>query len=182
MGSSSTAAAVSERLKLPMNNFTFRDLAQERGVTFERIQEQAKHDPSIDLQLDRRLITWANSQKDCLVATDLACWLDDPKVYTKLGLKEGIAYNLKIWLEAPLEERARRMQEREGGEINEIKRYNHQRDLDNRERYLALYGVDIADHSKIDWILETSHLPLQKVVDLICQRIEQQRYDKSRSN
>lgn len=171
VGSSTTAKLVAERLNLPMNNFTFRNLAAEWGTTLEDLQVRAETDTSIDLELDRRLINFIQSNESCLIATDLACCLDDPKVYTKLGLDRGADYDFKIWLEAPLEIRAKRMHHREGGDFETVKEYNHQRDLDNRERYLRLYGVDIFDHNNVDWLLETSNLTLNQVVDLITEKI-----------
>lgn len=171
VGSSTTARLVAEKLQLPMNNFTFRDFAKERGVPFEELQKQAATDPSIDLELDRRLIRFIQENPTCLIATDLACWLDHPSLYKKLGLNSGAEYDLKIWLEAPEDIRAERLHRREGGEFEAVKTYNHQRDLENRERYLALYGVDIFDHSDIDWILDSTHLTLEEVVDLIVARL-----------
>jgi cytidylate kinase len=63
------------------------------------------------------------------------------------------------------------MHEREGGELQEVIDYNHQRDLDNRERYMSLYGIDIFDHSGVDWIFDTSYFTLEEVVEQVCQRI-----------
>ena len=172
VGSSSTARFVSEELGLPMTNFTFRDMAKERGVAFEDLQKQAEDDFSIDMELDKRLIIFIQANDSCLAATDLACWLDDPKIYKKVGLDRGADYSYKIWLEAPLLVRAARMHEREGGDLKDVIEYNHQRDLDNRERYLRLYGVDIFDHTSVDWVLETSHMNLEEVVTAICKRVE----------
>lgn len=172
VGSSTTAKQVAARLNLPMNNFTFRDLAKERGVAFEELQAQSMTDPSIDLELDRRLIEFLNTHPDCLSATDLSCWLDNPKIWQKLGLDGGPAFDLKIWLEAPLDVRAQRMLEREGKSLEEVITYNHQRDLDNRQRYQELYGVDIFDHSAIDWVFETSHLNLEQVVQQIVDTVQ----------
>ena len=171
VGSSTTGKLVAQRLNLPMNNFTFRDLAKERGVAFEVLQEQSKNDEAIDLELDKRLIEFINSHENCLSVTDLSCWLDDERVYKKLGLASGPSFDMKIWLEAPIEERAVRMHEREGGDFQKVLAYNNQRDLDNRERYLKLYGLDIFDHSNIDWVFDTSKLTLEEVVNEVCNRV-----------
>ncbi len=171
VGSSSTARLVSQRLNLPMSNFTFRELAKERGISFEELQAQAATDDTIDYELDRRLIEFIQNHESCLIATDLACWLDQPSLYQRLSLSRGASYNYKIWLEAPLEVRAQRMHEREGGDYQAILSYNDRRDQDNRERYLRQYGVDILDHSQIDWILETSQLTLEQVAGSISQRL-----------
>lgn len=172
-GSSTTAKLLSERLKLAMTNFTFRALAVEKGIPFETLQEQAKTNPEVDFELDRRLIEFINGTERCLAVTDIACWLDTPGIYQKLGLEQGAMIDYKIWLEAPLEIRAERMHRREGGTIESVIEYNHQRDLDNRERYLHLYGIDIFDHRGIDWVLDTSHLNLEEVVTTISERLQQ---------
>ena len=171
VGSSSTAKLVSQRVNLPMTNFTFRQLAVEKGISFEELQTQAATNPEIDFELDRRLIEFVNSHGDCLAATDIACWLDDAGVYGRLGLDAGATFNLKIWLDAPLNIRAKRMHAREGGTLQQVIDYNHQRDLDNRERYLQLYGIDIFDHDRMDWVIDTSGKNLEEVVQLICDRI-----------
>lgn len=171
VGSSTTAKLISQRLNLPMTNMTFRALAVERGIPFEELQAQAEHDETIDFELDRRLIDFINSNENCLAATDVACWLDKPGVYQTVGLEKGASYDYKIWLEAPLEVRAQRMHKREGGTLEQVIDYNHKRDLDNRERYLKLYGIDIFEHSDIDWVLETSQMNLEEVVETICQQL-----------
>lgn len=171
VGSSSTAKLVNQKLQLPMSNFTFRALAVEKGMPFEELQKLAETTPDVDFELDRRLITFINNNPDCLIVTDIACWFDQPGIYEKLGFETGPIIDYKIWLEAPLDIRAVRMHKREGGELQDVIDYNHQRDLDNRERYLKLYGIDIFDHSGVDWIFETSHLDLNQVVEQVCQRI-----------
>ncbi|HEY1074936.1 MAG TPA: AAA family ATPase [Patescibacteria group bacterium] len=170
-GSSTTAKLVAERLSLPMNNFTLRNLAVEKGLSFDEIHRLAKTDSSIDIELDRRLVRFIRTHHLCFVATDLACWLDQPSLLNVLGETEPLHFDYKIWLEVPLDERARRMRKREGGDISEIKTYNHARDLQNRERYIDLYGVDIFDHSKIDWVFQTEKLTLSQVVESLCERI-----------
>lgn len=172
VGSSTTAKLVSERLNLPMTNFTFRQLAVEKGMSFEELQTLAASEPEVDFELDRRLISFINENPNCIAATDISCWLDNPGVYTLLGLDKGPSFDLKIWLEAPLEVRAARMQAREKGSIEDIIAYNHQRDIDNRERYLNLYGIDIFSREGIDWVFETSDHNLNEVVEAVCQKIE----------
>jgi CMP/dCMP kinase len=172
-GSSSTARLVSARLGLPMSNFTLRNLADEWGISFREIQAKAALDTAIDFELDRRLIAFIEQHPHCLISTDLACWLDSPLLQEKLGFKPTFTFDYRIWLDVPLDERARRIQKREGGELAEVKAYNHQRDMDNHTRYKKIYGVDILNHQGIDWIYETGDQPLTIVTDTICERVEQ---------
>lgn len=170
-GSSTTARLVAQRFGLPMNNFTLRNLAVEKGLSFDEIHHLAKNDSSIDIELDRRLVQFVRTNDVCFVVTDLACWLDQPSLLSVLGEEQSLQFDYKIWLEVPLDERAIRMRKREGGDLHEIKTYNHARDLQNRDRYIDLYDVDIFDHSEIDWVFNTEKLTLHQVVDAVCERI-----------
>lgn len=170
VGTSSSARLISERLQLPMYNFTFRDLAKEKGMPWEELQIRSKNDPSIDLELDRRLIEFVLNNESCLISTDLAGYLDDPRIYEKVGLTTGPKYDLKIWLEGSLKTRAQRMSMREDRSVEQLMIEEDKRDNDNRERYLKLYGVDLFDHTNVDWVLDTEDKTLDQVVDLIVQR------------
>lgn len=166
-GSTSTARAVSQKLGIPMSTYTLRDLAKDKGVDFEVIHHQAKkHDPSIDRDLDTHQINFLNTNQDAIVSSDLACWLDDPKIYESLGLEKPVI-DLKIFLDVSVEERAKRFHEREQGKIERLKEY----DDENFRHYQQVYGVDTYDVSHVDWIFKTDHMGLEEVVGEICQRI-----------
>lgn len=171
VGSSTTAKLVAEELNLDMYNFTFRNLAAEYGVPWQELLRRAKTEPEIDLDLDRRLVQFAQNHDNCLIATDFACWLDDPKVYTKLDLKAGAEFDLKIWLEAPLEVRAKRMVEREDRPYEQLLVEEHDRDMQTHDRLLKLYGLDLFDLSKIDWVFDTQELTLEEVVAEIVKKV-----------
>lgn len=170
VGSSTTAKLVSEQLNLPMSNFTFRNLASEYGVPWQELLRRAKTEPEIDLDLDKRLIEFAHRHDRYLISTDFACWLDSPSVYQRVGLNRGAEFDLKIWLEASLEVRAKRMMERENRPLAQLLIEEHDRDQQARDRLLKLYGIDLLDRSKIDWVLNTENLTLPMVVDLIVER------------
>ncbi len=172
VGTSSTARLVSQALNLPMSNFTFRDLAVERGVAWEDLQMEAAANPEIDFELDRRLIQFVQDNESCLVASDLACCLDSPRLYQRLGLDRGADYDLKVWLEAPLEVRARRMAIRENKPIEIVMAAEDQRDRDNRKRFLSLYGIDLLDHSQTDLVIDTKHHTIEEVVAIMIERAQ----------
>lgn len=169
VGTTSTATALSQLLSIPLSTFTLKDLARERGVEFDLIHnELKKENAKLDYELDRQQITHLLTHKDAIVASDLACWLDDPRVYETLGLKRGPVYDLKIWLAAKESERAKRFAKREGGTLEQLREYDKQ----NRNHYLALYGIDIFDHSDIDWVFMTNDLRLDEVADKIAERVK----------
>ena len=119
----------------------FRQMAKEMGMTLQQFQEYAEMHPEIDREVDRRQIEAA---KDCNVVIEgrLAGWM----------VKEA---DLKIWLEAPIQVRAQRVARREGISIEEAFMQIAEREMQNRKRYLNLYGVDINDSSIYDLVVNT---------------------------
>lgn len=169
VGTTSTAKLVSQKLGIPLSTYTLRDLAKDRGVDFEVIHQEAKkHNPEIDWDLDRHHIEFLHSHEDAIVASDLACWLDNPKIYEKLSVPKP-QLDLKIWLEATPDARAKRREKREESDSQELVEY----DEGNIDHYRQVYGIDIGDRTDIDWVFRTTDIPLEEVVNQICQRVEQ---------
>ena len=78
--------------------------------------------------------------------------------------------DLRIWLNAPLEERARRINKREteiGATYEAVLYKTLKRDEQNRKRYLQLYGLDIYDHADFDITINTQKLTAEQVSSLI---------------
>ena len=87
-GNSTVSRLVAERLGLRLINFTLRDLARERGLSFEQMWERAEYDQSVDHELDRRLMELA-ADGECVLGTragDLADRRSGP-----FGLSGGVA-------------------------------------------------------------------------------------------
>ena len=105
-GNTTVTKLVSERLGYPMINFTFRQMAKERGVDFWEFCRLAEKDYEIDKELDRRQVEMAMAVPDCVLGSRLAIWM----------LEKA---DLKVYLTASAETRARRIQKREGGSYDE---------------------------------------------------------------
>ena len=103
-GNTTVSTLVSQITGYPLINFTFRNLAEERGVDFWTLSRMAEEDDSIDLELDRRQVEMALEQESCVLGSRLAIWV----------LKEA---DLKVYLEASLEVRVARIRRREGGSL-----------------------------------------------------------------
>ncbi len=165
-GTTSTAKAVSERLGIALNTYTLRTLADDMQVDFEYMHAKAKkNDPSIDRLMDTQQIEFLHNNESGVVASDLACWLDDSRIYKTLGLHQP-TIDLKIWLNPSYEARAARFASRHDGTSAGLAQY----DQELIEHYKALYTIDITDPTGIDWVFETSTLDLQAVVDTITER------------
>ncbi len=174
VGTTSTAKGLAAVLGWPISTYTLRDLAQERGVSFESIhQELKKHDPAVDHDLDRHHIANLKENSKLIVATDLAGWLDDPKMCDTLGVTPP-QIDFKIWLDANPAIRAKRFFAREQGSEAELNQY----DQEIVEHYQALYGVDILKHDHFNLCLTTDQYSLEQVIELCRQAIEAKLTDK----
>jgi len=119
----------------------FREEARRRGITLAALGRQAEEDPSIDRAIDLAQVTEARAG-DIVIESRLSGWLVDGDV--------------RVWLRAPAEVRARRVAARDGMPIDAARA-----DVDNREdcerrRYAALYRIDLGDLSRYHLILDTS--------------------------
>ena len=143
-----------------MVNFTFRQMAQERGVDFWTFCRMAEDDYDIDRELDRRQVEMAMEQKDCILASRLAIWM----------LKEA---DLKVYLTATAETRAKRVYTREGGSLEERYKETVRRDENDTNRYKTIYGIDNSKPEECaDLIIATDDKTPDEIVSLIIQEVE----------
>lgn len=155
-GNTTATTNVGKALNLKIVNYTFRDLARDLNVDFEKIHSEAGTNLIYDYLTDLVLIRNALANKNIVIGTRLAAWLMDAE--------------LRIWLHAPLEARASRISMREsekGSNYEQILYKTLKRDEQNRKRYLRLYGLDIDDHSDFDITINTEKLTAAQVSSLI---------------
>ncbi|MFH0973456.1 MAG: AAA family ATPase [Candidatus Micrarchaeota archaeon] len=142
-GSTTASRLVGRRLKLKQVNYTLRNIARERGVTLARMQELALRDfPKHDLRIERKQCDAAARSRDCVVASRLAVWLDDARVWRRCGALRPPRFDVKVWLEVPLKVRARRRAKVDKTPFRDSLAFTRRRDVENSLRYKRLYGVD----------------------------------------
>jgi cytidylate kinase len=140
-GNTTVSTLLAQRLGLRLINYTFHNMAQERGLSFEEFGRLAEQDDQYDLYLDRRQVELA-SGGGCVLGSRLAIWL----------LPEA---TLKVYLTASLEERARRIALREGLDPAQAREAVEERDKRDRKRYLRIYHLDIDDPRPADLVVDT---------------------------
>lgn len=153
-GNTTTSTILSKKLGFPLVNFTFRNLAKERGVTLEELSEEAKHNSEIDKELDSRQAAMARESENAILASRLAIWM----------LPEA---DIKVYLEASEKTRAERIMRREGGTLEYQTETTRKRDAENCERYLNIYGIDFAKYDFADLIIQTDGKTAEQVADII---------------
>ncbi|NBO37539.1 cytidylate kinase [bacterium] len=154
-GNTTATTNVGKALGLDIVNYTFRDLARELGMSFDDLHKEAPSNYIFDYLTDLKCIR-AALKENIVLGTRLASWLMDA--------------DLRIWLHAPLEARARRINQREsekGATYEAVLYKTLKRDEQNRKRYLQLYGLDIHDHADFDITINTEKLAAEQVSSLI---------------
>lgn len=153
-GNTTVSTLLAKKTGFPMVNFTFRQMAQERGVDFWTFCEMAEKDDNIDRELDERMVKMAMQTENSILGSRLAIW----------NMQEA---DLKVYLTASDEERARRITKREGGTIEEQLEITRRRDTNDTERYKRIYGIDNNDTSVADLVIDTEGKTPEEIVDII---------------
>jgi len=119
----------------------FRERAEELGLSLEEMSRKAAMDRDFDNYLDAR--TKEESRRGGVVIdATLSGWMaEDP--------------DLRVYLSCPLEERVRRIAEREGRDVGEVDRETRFREENELIRFRECYGVDLEDLSVYDLVVNT---------------------------
>jgi cytidylate kinase len=152
-GNTTVSSLLSQRLNLKQVNYTFRSVAKEEGVTDQEIFRRAELTDEYDYRVDKRQVVLAREEPSVL-GTRLAIWMLDDA-------------DLKVYLSGSLENRARRIAEREGGTLIDQMAATTARDERDRKRYLRLYNIDNFDYSPADLVINTDRLDQHQVADII---------------
>lgn len=156
-GNTTVSRLVAEKLEIKFINFTFRSLAQEKGLDLRNVLELAEKDDSWDREIDSRQVSLA-LEGSCVLGSRLAIWM----------LPQA---DLKVYLTATPKIRVERIVRREGGVLEEIARFTAERDARDHERYLRLYGIDNDAFDFADLVINTDGLSPERIVEIITSRV-----------
>ncbi|MCR5606466.1 MAG: AAA family ATPase [Treponema sp.] len=152
-GNTTVSTLLAQKLNVSLINYTFRQLAQEKGMTLAEVIENARNDDSYDKFVDNKQVELA-LKSSCVLGSRLAIWM----------LKEA---DLKVYLMASDEVRAKRILNREGGDLQQIADFTAMRDREDSARYLKLYNIDNNDYSFADLKIDTAVNTPEQIVDII---------------
>jgi cytidylate kinase len=163
-GKGTLAEFISNELEIPCYSAGdfFRQLADEKGLTVEELSAQANK--QTDIKVDERTLE-KGLNESCVIESRISSWV------------LGSYSDLRIYLTAEIDERARRVKEdsdagqRKGEDekssFEEAKKKIKQRDEDNRKRYSDYYGIDVEDLSMYDLIIDNTDLELEEQEQLV---------------
>lgn len=131
-------------------------MAVERGMSLPAFGAYAMTHPEVDVELDTRLAARA-AKGDVVIESRLAGWV---------ARVDGLNA-VTVWVDCAPEVRARRVAGREGITVERAVAENAERQQVERARYLALYGIDLADLSIYDLVLDSGLLQPDEVAGAI---------------
>jgi len=159
-GNTSVSRLMAEKLELAFINFTFRSIAAEKELSLKEVLERAAKDDWWDREVDNRQVAMAKKAGGCVLGSRLAIWL----------LEEA---DLRVYLKAKPETRAKRIVKREGGSLAEVTAFTIERDKQDKERYLRIYNIDNDDYSFADLIVETDNMTIEEISSSIIDEVYQ---------
>lgn len=153
-GKTTVARKIAEKLRLRYISAgeVFRQMASEQGVSLEKFSELAERNHSFDREVDRRqneLVGKGNA----VVDGRLSGWLFEA--------------DLKIWLKASLEVRARRVAEREKKSFSQALEETKKREKSEVKRYHDIYRIDLYDLSPYDLVINTGLWGAEEIAHMI---------------
>lgn len=144
----------------------FRALAEAKGMSLNDFGRAAEADPDIDRALDRsmleEILKLDATGRDVIV---------DGRIQAPLLAQRRVPC-LKIWIDASLAVRAKRIAGREGKDAKVTRREIVEREASERRRYKAIYGIDVADTSIYDLVIDSSDEDPDRIVELVWSRVE----------
>lgn len=131
----------------------FREMANEKGVTLEEFSKLAEENHEFDKELDKQQIELAKKAENAVIDGRLSGLLIDA--------------DLKVWLKAPLETRARRVSGREGKDYMEALEDIRKRGDSELKRYKEIYDIDLRDLTPYDIVINTDPFSADEVIGIM---------------
>ncbi len=164
-GTSTLAKLLKEKLNLKYEyaGSIFRKTAKELNMSLENFGKYAEQHPEVDIELDNKMLSFAEVEGNHLL---------EGRMTGVLFHREKIPA-FKIWVDASVETRAKRLVVRDGFTYEEAVSKMTERDECDRKRYLELYHLDPATSTCYDLVLNSENLLPEQLAEIICDRLKQ---------
>lgn len=134
----------------------FRKLAKEKEMPLEDFNEYAEEHPEIDRGLDKKILKMAENGKIVI----------DGRLIGLLTKKNGLSC-ITVWLDAPLDVRAKRIVKRENKEYQTVVKEIQRRETSDWQRFWDLYTIDINDLSGYSLVIDTTYKTPEEIAEII---------------
>nr|QNO56577.1 cytidylate kinase [Methanosarcinales archaeon ANME-1 ERB7] len=155
-GTTTVAELLSKELSLELISAgaVFRQMAAEKKLPLEQFSEMAEANDDFDRVIDERQREEAMETENAIVEGRLSGFIVPDA-------------DLKIWLKAPVEIRAKRITVRENIGYGEALHAMKSRERSEYKRYKQYYGLNLDDLSIYDLVIESSRWHEDDIVALI---------------
>lgn len=162
-GTSTIAKIISKKLNYDHTDAgqIWDELALEHNTDVLGLSKIAEKDKSIDHELDDKMLNHAKSKDNIIL---------EGRLIGALCSQNNIN-SFKIWVEASLETRAKRVNQREREGLEKTKNNIISREKSNKKRYLDYYNIDIDDKSYYDLNINSNDKSPNKLVAIILDRL-----------
>jgi len=151
-----------------------RQLAKQKGLTLEQLNQYAQTHPETDVDIDKKVASQARqlAQKSPVIVegrTQFHFIPESFKLYVKVSLNEGAK---RIWQQMQSEKAKSARNEGEINSLVQLKKSIKQRIFSDKKRYQKYYGIDHTKKSNYDFVLDTSHLTKKQQITKIWPKIK----------
>jgi len=165
-GKSTIAKLLSDKLNLKHYSIgdLMRAMAIERGMTLLELNRMAEKDKSIDFELDNKLRELGKTKDNFVIDGRLtAFFIPDAHVRVFLSANDEVRAQ-RILNDKRQQEKSKSLKE----SINNIKN----REESEKKRYKKYYGVDYLDKKFYNFIIDTTKLSPNQVVDKLIKKCQ----------
>ncbi len=158
-GKTTVARLLSSQINYPLisGGEIFRDMAKRMGMSLVEFSRYAEKNPEIDYKIDDEIAKRAREMEDVVIDSRLSGWI--------MVRNEISAF--KIFIDASSEIRSKRIQNRDGGDIEDVMRDMLIREESEKKRYKKLYGIDFDDKSIYDLVVNSNSMSPEEIVNYI---------------
>lgn len=166
-GTTSSCKLVVERLGWAYLNAgqIFRQLADEAGLSLAEFGRRAEGDSRIDRQLDARMVESAGQLGRVILEGRLTGWM---------AHRHGLPA-LKVWFEAAVEIRSRRIAGRDAVEGTRALWEMEEREGSEARRYREFHDIDLGDRSIYDLVVDTQKYSAAEAAEIVLVRLQEVR-------
>lgn len=136
----------------------FRQMAEDRGMSLSEFSEYVEDHPEIDKEIDQRTAEEAEKD-DVLIDARLAGWMAEEA-------------DIRILLTASLEERVKRISDREDRPYDEVMEETQAREESEEKRYEDIYDIEVGDYSVFDLVLNTEKFTEEDMLQILKLAVE----------
>jgi CMP/dCMP kinase len=170
-GKSTAAIKVAEELGYKHYHMgqILRDMAKEKGITLEELNELRNTDPNFDKAVDDFVIKLGKESGNFVIESRTAWFFlpDSLKIYLKVNDKEAAK---RIFLE--LKDKNNRNEGKNLDSEEKVWESIGKRNSEDNIRYQNLYKIDIRDEKNFNFVLDTTHLSIEKVFQKVMEFIK----------